>query len=170
MEFLVAIGTAIGVPGTASATAATATTAATSATFAGMTGTTLLAATAAGTSALTSIRSGQAVREEGKFQSKLAGIAATGQEVERRRRLVRSLAQQSAAIGASGIGFEGSPTISLQDTIRQSDLDSLAISANRANQQSLLRMRGRSAVNTGRANAGATILGALTDISDRGRA
>lgn len=155
--------------GTAAATAATAGTAATSATVFGMTTSGLLSAGFGGLSALSSIGAGNAARGEANFQAKLAEVAATGKEVERRRRLVTSLATQFAGRGASGITMEGTPQVSLKDTIRQSELDKLTIKSNLASRQGQLSASGSNAAKRGRINAGASILNSLSDISARGK-
>ena len=122
-----------------------------------------LAAVSGGLSAYSSIQAGNAQRGQASYQAKVAEIAAQGQEVERRRRLVQSLATQIAGRGASGIQLSGSPLVSLKDTIHQSELDRLAIAGNISATKTQLSAYGHNAALTGRINAGSQILNSVLD-------
>ena len=122
----------------------------------------LLMAGSAGFSAVSQVQAGNAQRKMAGYQSKVAEIAAQGQEVERRRRLVQSLATQIAGRGASGIQLSGSPLVSLQDTIHQSELDRLAIAGNISATKTQLSAQGHNAALQGRISAGASILDMAT--------
>ena len=128
----------------------------------------LLMAGSAGFSAVSQIQAGNAQRKMAGYQAKVAEIAAQGQEVERRRRLVQSLATQIAGRGASGIHLSGSPLVSLQDTIHQSELDRLAIAGNISATKTQLSAYGHNAALTGRINAGSQILNSVLDYRDIG--
>ena len=127
-----------------------------------------LAAVSGGLSAYSSIQAGNAQRGQASYQAKVAEIAAQGQEVERRRRLVQSLATQIAGRGASGIQLSGSPLVSLQDTINQSGLDRLGIAGNISATKTQLSAQGHNAALQGRISAGASILDMATTMSSIG--
>ena len=122
----------------------------------------------AGFSAVSQIQAGNAQRKMAGYQAKVAEIAAQGQEVERRRRLVQSLATQIAGRGASGIHLSGSPLVSLQDTIHQSELDRLAIAGNLSATKAQLSAQGHNAALAGRIGAASTILDMATTMSSIG--
>ena len=122
-----------------------------------------LAAVSGGLSAVSQIQAGNAQRKMAGYQSQVAEIAAQSQEVERRRRLVQSLATQIAGRGASGVHLSGSPLVSLKDTIHQSELDRLTIAGNLSSTKAQLKAQGYNAALKGRINAGSQILNSVLD-------
>ena len=60
---------------------------------------------------------GKIANTESKVEAEQIKTAAASREADRKRDLARAAASQSAAAGASGIGFEGSPLTILQEDI-----------------------------------------------------
>ncbi len=85
---------------------------------------------------------------------------------------LRDAGAQRAAIGASGIGFEGSPLLVMADTAEEAELDAPAIrfsgstaEARAKSQAALDRLQARQARTAGFFQAGASILGGATGIA-----
>ena len=60
---------------------------------------------------------GQIAETESKVEAEQIKTAAAAREADRKRDLAKAAASQSAAAGASGIGFEGSPLTILEEDI-----------------------------------------------------
>ena len=77
----------------------------------------------------------------------------------------RILSQQRALYGDSGLSMEGSPLLVMEDSMKQGELDALAIRhggninvARVSSSGNLLRMQGQNAQTAGYINAGSTLL------------
>jgi hypothetical protein len=64
---------------------------------------------------------GKIAEMEGKVRARQIETAAAAREADRKSDLARAAASQSAAVGASGVSFEGSPLSVLQEDIRRAD-------------------------------------------------
>ena len=95
---------------------------------------------------------GEIANLESKTEAKQIETAAAAREADRKERLARAVSSQSAAAGASGISFEGSPLAVLEEDIRRegeaTERDKLmtrvGVSAARARGQ-VAKAQGRSA-------------------------
>lgn len=148
---------------TSAATAAAAGTAA--ATTTGFTVASLIpsAATAAwigtGLSVLASVRQGQAAEVQSEIQAERIKRDASQRELNRRRRLVASLASQNATRAASGIAaFEGSSQNIMLEDIRQGEASFLTERAGAADAAQSVLDAGQFARRTSFINAGASLL------------
>lgn len=154
-------GAAAGFTGTAlhagTAAAATTSTALTGAAVAGY--------AASALSVMSLIRQGQAAKVNADVQADRLRADARASEVNRRRKLVQSLASQNATRAASGIAFfEGSSkNIALED-IRQGEGSFLSTRAGAETAAQSIEAAGGYSATTSYINAGATLL----DQYDRG--
>lgn len=102
-----------------------------------------------------SIDAGKAAANEAKLQARREGDAARSREIERKRRLLQSLASQSAQAAAYG----ASPDLSVAAAdIKYAQEDALADLAGVRTEQSLLRARGRNARRAGYYSAAGSLL------------
>jgi hypothetical protein len=139
----------------------------------------LVAGTAA--SALGALSSAQSQSAAAKYNAKISennALAAKQQaaaDEDRQRRLsVQAIGAQRAAYGASGVSLEGSPLDILEQSAYNAELDAQTIrwqgevaAAGYGNQAILDRSKSNSALNTGYAEAGSSILIGGTKLSDR---
>lgn len=110
-------------------------------------------------SMLMSVRAGQAQKVNYEMQARDAEFAAKDREVQRRRRLISSLASQNAIRGASGVrAFEGSPASMMQSDIDLAEYDQTMADANLGMQQSSLLTSGKYAQQSGYASAASSLL------------
>jgi len=82
-----------------------------------------------------------------------------------RDKVRRILSSQIAKYGKSGVGFEGSPLLALEETVGEGKLDELAIlyggdleASQQRSQASIHRMQGRTAFGTSLLQGGSTLL------------
>lgn len=116
-----------------------------------------LALAAAGTavSVKSSVDAGKVASREAEQQARREGDAARAREIERRRKLLQSLANQSATAGAYG----ASPDLSVASAdIKYAQDDTLTDLAGTRTEQNLLRARGRNAKRSGYYQAGGSLL------------
>lgn len=120
----------------------------------------MIAATVGSTavSVKSQIDAGNVARKEGEIAARREGDAARAREIDRRRKLLASLASQSAEAGALGVAPN--------EAVARADIDYAANDLltdqyNTATEQRLLRYRGRNAQRAGK-------LGAVTSILDAG--
>lgn len=171
-QFLIAAGTAMGgtaAAGTAAAAASTAAagTAAASGTFLGLSSATWAGISTAG-SMLMNVRAGQAQKVNYEMQARQEEFAAKDREVQRRRRLVASLASQNAARAASGVrAFEGSPAAMMQSDIDTADYDHTMADANLGMKKQSLLTSGKHAVQSGYMSAGSSLLNYGSRMAER---
>lgn len=125
------------------------------------------------------LQAGAAQAEAAEFNARVseqeaqrARQAAAFEEQRLRDAARRVAGAQRAAIGASGIGFEGSPLLVMADTAEEAELDALAIrfsgstaEARAKSQAALDRLQARQARTAGFFQAGASILGGATGIA-----
>ncbi len=63
-----------------------------------------------------------AARQEGEFAAKQENLAAVQREADRKERLARAMASQTASAGSRGVAvFEGSPLSVLQEDVRREE-------------------------------------------------
>lgn len=105
---------------------------------------------------------GVAQQQAAKVQIKREGDAARQREIERKRQLLRALAQQSANAGAAGIAFEGSAAELARADIRDASNDLLIDTANTRSQNQARATAGRNAKRVGNIQA-------ATSLFDTGR-
>jgi hypothetical protein len=130
-----------------------------------------LAATVGATavSVKASQNAGKAAQIQHNEQAKQEEMAARDREIERRRRLVQSLASQNAEAGAMGIDpTTGSRrAITLEDQ-RRSQMDSLTDRAMTGRRALMLRSAGRNARSQANLESAATILNTTSTIAGAG--
>lgn len=125
--------------------------------FGGMGGALSLAST--GLSMLASVRAGQAQQVQYEMQARQEAAAARDAEIERKQRLVKALASQTALRGAQGISaYQGSPAAMMQEDIRQAEYASLIGQSNLDMRTTQLQTEGRQAVQSGYLSAGSSLL------------
>lgn len=95
-------------------------------------------------SAYQTYAAGQARNAETKAQAQAAEIQARGEEIDRKKALLRSLASQNAMAGGGGITTGGSFAAIQKNDIRNASNDLAQINAERANKVRQLRAAGRS--------------------------
>lgn len=170
-QFLIAAGTAMGgtaAAGTAAAAATAGTAAAASSTFLGLSSAAWAGISTAG-SMLASVRAGQAQKVNYEMQARDAEFAAKDREVQRRKRLVASLASQNAARGASGVrAFEGSPAAMMKSDMAEFDYDQTMADANLGMKQNSLLTSGKYAQQSGFMSAGTSLLDFGSKMAERG--
>jgi hypothetical protein len=120
-------------------------------------------------SMLSSVRAGQAQKVNYEMQARDAEFAAKDREVQRRKRLVASLASQNAYRGASGVrAFEGSPAAMMKSDIKEFDYDQSMAAANLGMKQNSLLTSGKYAQQSGYISAGASLLTGASKYANRG--
>jgi len=111
---------------------------------------------------------GKIAEMEGKVQARQIETAAAAREADRKADLARAAASQSAAAGAGGISFEGSPLSVLQEDIRRegeaTERDQLSSSLEAMSAKS----RGKVARARGRGLAVTTLLKTGSDAAKTG--
>lgn len=114
---------------------------------------------AAGTySAVQARNAGIAQSNELKAQSRVEGLAAKQNEIERRRDLIRALSSQNAAAGAAGVTTDGSIGAIMKRDIRDNQNDLLVSSANSSAQSSLRRSQASNSRQQGNIRAVTSLL------------
>jgi hypothetical protein len=147
----------------ASAAAATSAAAGAAAASAGSVFTLGNVATAAGLlgsagSAFEQHKAGVAQANDAAAKSRQAGLEAGQKQINIRQNMLKALASQNAAAGASGIGTGGSFGANVNRQITQNQNDLLALSADTSSEQSQYGAQGVNAVATGNIKAGTSLL------------
>lgn len=128
-----------------------------------------MANVATGLSVISSVRQGQAAENAGKVAADNIKNQAVNREVNRRRRLVSSLASQNATRAASGIALaEGSSKSMFLEDARIGEGSLLVDRAGAGSAASSAIAAGRSRRNTSFINAGASLLSQFDRTQARG--
>jgi len=115
------------------------------------------------------VRAGNAEAAAYKQQAQQEEFAAKDREIQRRKRLISSLASQNAYRGASGVrAFEGSPAAMMKADREEFDYDQLMGDANLSMKTSSLLTSGKYARQSGYASAGSSLLNYGSSRSKRG--
>ena len=124
---------------------------------------TILAAVGAGISAYGQVQAGKAQQEELERQAEEEKIAAQGRELQRREQLNAQLAANNAALAASGIATEGTPSsIALESAKAISASEGMKGLSERL-KQGQLRRQGKMARSLGNIQATSTLLNSAAD-------
>lgn len=118
----------------------------------------IAAAVGAAVTAVSSVKTGQAVKAEDTMKSRQAGLDAGAKQIDIRQNMLKAMASQNAAAGAGGIGTGGSFGAGITRQITQNQSDLLTTSTNAATQEQLFSLQGNNAATTGELNAGASLL------------
>ena len=120
-------------------------------------------------SMLMNVRAGQAQQVNYQMQARQEEFAAKDREVQRRKRLVASLASQNAVRGASGVrAFEGSPAAMMQSDIDAAAYDNTMADANLGMKKQSLLTSGKYAQQSGYMSAGSSLLNYGSRMAERG--
>lgn len=119
---------------------------------------TILAAVGAGISAYGQIEAGKAQQEELERQAEEEKIAAQGRELQRREQLNAQLAANNAALAASGIATEGTPSSIALESAKAISASEGMIGLSERLKQGQLRRQGKMARSTANLNAASTLL------------
>jgi hypothetical protein len=95
-------------------------------------------------------QAGKAQQYEYEAQARQERMAARDREIERRQRLLKSLAKASVQFGAQGTTFEGSPSALLLNDFREFELENTTAAAQNAATQSALNAAGKNYARLGR--------------------
>ena len=118
----------------------------------------IVAAVGTAVTAYSAEKSGQAVQAEDKMKARQAGLDATAKQIQIRQNMMQALASQNARAGAQGQGTGGSFGAVVQRQIQQNQSDLLTNSTNASTQSQLFNEQGSSAAETGKLQAGASLL------------
>lgn len=119
---------------------------------------TALAATSTAVSAYGAIEAGKAQQEELERQAEEEKIAAQGRELQRREQLNAQLAANNAALAASGIAAEGTPSSIALESAKAISASEGMIGLSERLKQGQLRRQGKMARSTANLNAASTLL------------
>lgn len=119
---------------------------------------TALAATSTAVSAYGAIQAGKAQQEELERQAEEEKIAAQGREIQRREQLNAQLAANNAALAASGIATEGTPSSIALESAKAISASEGMIGLSERLKQGQLRRQGKMARSTANLNAASTLL------------
>ncbi len=120
-------------------------------------------------SMVASVAAGNAQKVNYKMQARNTEFAAKDREVQRRQRLVASLASQNAYRGATGVSaYEGSPAAMMKNDFASFDFDQSMAAANLGMQQSSLLTSGKYAQQSGYLSAGSSLLSYGASRAERG--
>ena len=110
-------------------------------------------------SMISDVSAGNAEAAVYKQQAQQEEFAAKDREIQRRRRLISSLASQNAYRGATGVrAYEGSPAAMMKSDREEFDYDQLMGDANLSMKTSSLLNSGKYAKQAGYASAGSSLL------------
>jgi len=109
-------------------------------------------------SAVQARNAGIAQSNELKAQSRVEGLAAKQNEIERRRDLIRALSSQNAAAGAAGVTTDGSIGTIMKRDIRDNQNDLLVGDANASAQARLRRSQASNSRQQGNIRAVTSLL------------
>ncbi len=121
-------------------------------------GITLATAAAGAYSAVQTHEAGQEARAEAKQAAVREADAARGEEIERRRALMRVLSSRAAKAGADGVTTDGSIGAITRRDIRDNRNDLLTSTVNTQARQRALRSQGNSAARAATARAANSLL------------
>ena len=120
-------------------------------------------------SMITDVSAGNAEAAVYKQQAQQEEFAAKDREIQRRRRLISSLASQNAYRGATGVrAYEGSPAAMMKSDREEFDYDQLMGDANLSMKTSSLLTSGKYAKQTGYSSAGSSLLNYASNRAKRG--
>ena len=125
---------------------------------------TILAAVGAGISAYGQVEAGKAQQEELERQAEEEKIAAQGREIQRREQLNEQLAANNAALAASGIATEGTPSSIALESAKAISASEGMIGLSERLKQGQLRRQGKMARSLGNMGAASTLLNSAPDI------
>ena len=125
---------------------------------------TILAAVGAGISAYGQVEAGKAQQEELERQAEEEKIAAQGREIQRREQLNAQLAANNAALAASGIATEGTPSSIALESAKAISASEGMIGLSERLKQGQLRRQGKMARSLGNMQATSTLLNSAPDI------
>lgn len=114
-------------------------------------------------SAYSQHQAGQAAKRDAAAAASREVDAARGEEIERRRELLRSIADRNASAGAGGVATTGSIGALTRTDIRDNRNDLLVSDLNSKTRQRILRSQGRSAAQAGTLGAASSLLDAGMD-------
>lgn len=109
-------------------------------------------------SALGQVRAGQMQEIQYKQQVEQEKIAARDRELQRKNRLLASLATQSAVRGAQGVAMEGSPASMMRSDIGRFEMDQLTDIAGTKMRTTAALQSGKYARQTGYMSAATSLL------------
>ena len=112
-------------------------------------------------------RAGKAQQIQYKQEAKQEGDQAKQREIERKRNLLRALASQNAAAGASGADFSGSLANIAKVDIEEAATDLAVDSVNSARRQRALRLSGKEASVAGTGAAAGSLLDSANNAYDK---
>ena len=124
---------------------------------------TILAAVGAGISAYGQVEAGKAQQEELERQAEEEKIAAQGRELQRREQLNEQLAANNAALAASGIATEGTPSSIALESAKAISASEGMIGLSEKLKQGQLRRQGKMARSLGNIQATSTLLNSAAD-------
>lgn len=124
---------------------------------------TILAAVGAGISAYGQVEAGKAQQEELERQAEEEKIAAQGREIQRREQLNEQLAANNAALAASGIATEGTPSSIALESAKAISASEGMIGLSERLKQGQLRRQGKMARSLGNMQATSTLLSGAAD-------
>lgn len=119
-----------------------------------------LAAAGAIAGAVATHQAGTAQKADAAMKSRQAGLEAGQKQISIRQNMLKALATQNAAAGASGIGTGGSTGANIGRQITQNSSDLLALSADTSAEQSQYAAQGENAMTGANVKAGASLLDA----------
>jgi len=125
---------------------------------------TILASVGAGISAYGQVEAGKAQQEELERQAEEEKIAAQGREIQRREQLNEQLAANNAALAASGIATEGTPSSIALESAKAISASEGMIGLSERLKQGQLRRQGKMARSLGNIGATSTLLNSAPDI------
>ena len=125
---------------------------------------TILAAVGAGISAYGQVQAGKAQQEELERQAEEEKIAAQARELQRREQLNEQLAANNAALAASGIATEGTPSSIALESAKAISASEGMIGLSERLKQGQLRRQGKMARSLGNMGATSTLLNSAPDI------
>jgi len=122
-----------------------------------------LMAASATVSAYGQIEAGKAQQEELERQAEEEKIAAQGRELQRREQLNAQLAANNAALAASGIATEGTPSSIALESAKAISASEGMIGLSERLKQGQLRRQGKMARSLGNMQATSTLLNSAAD-------
>lgn len=128
-----------------------------------------MAYVATGLSMMASVRQGQAAKVNADVQADRIKRDASNRELNRRKRLIQSLASQNATRAASGIAsFEGSSKATMLEDIRVGEGSFLTDRAYAEDAANSVLNAGQYSANTSYINAGASLINQIDRTKQRG--
>ena len=120
-------------------------------------------AASAAVSAYGQVEAGKAQQEELERQAEEEKIAAQGRELQRREQLNEQLAANNAALAASGIATEGTPSSIALESAKAISASEGMIGLSEKLKQGQLRRQGKMARSLGNIQATSTLLNSAAD-------